>query len=372
MFHILNNNAIIIIREWLDEVCYSTLNNRIMESLEQTGQLYPDFNKFMGCIDRINPLYAFIFSVFRLGQPTERPFLDTFISAKIFDAFVETGLFVKEGRNYRMPGIGILPLRGMYFVTPLPETYPTVSRNNRFKPVDQSVQLMMDEIVSQSVEAEFLEINADFGLIANIASVKGFKNIQILPKHSEYIPFIKLNLLLNYHEGEVISYNDIQTYDLIVGVNLSVKGKIENRNQKISDENDVIKLFQIFNHLKETGQAILLLESLGSINEIVVNERLKEADGFKIKSVVLNKIPYYTFILACYIQSSWEKQFELFPHEYVDYAKKTIELFDSKAFVYTQFLKINKLNTNEQFVLYPFYNPKYSDPVYNYVSFLTQ
>ena len=368
MFNIHNKEAIETIREWLDEISYSTLNYRIMQSLDQTGQLYPDFYNFMGSIDRINPLYAFIFSIFRLGQPTEHPFLKTFISVKVIDAFVETGLLVKEGCNYRMPEIGILPLRGMYYVAPLPGTYPTVSRNCRFEPVNQYAQLMMDEVASQSAGTDFIEIHADFGMLANVAAARGFKNIRIRPKHTDYIPFIQLNLLLNSHEGEVITYNDSKKYDLIVGVNLSVNEKIGNRNPVFSDEYDVIKLFSMFNQLKKKGQSILLLESLGSIAEIIVNERLKKTDGLNIKSVVLDKVPYQVFLLACYIQSSWEKQFELFPYDYVDYAKKTIESSEGKEFVFTQLLKINKQKTDEPFVLFPFYNPKYSDPVYNYAS----
>jgi hypothetical protein len=48
--------------------------------------------------------------------------------------------------------------------------------------------------------------------------------------------------------------------------------------------------------------------------------------------------------------------------------RNTVESSDSKTFVFTQLLKINKGKNNETFVLFPFYNPKYSDPVYNYAS----
>ena len=73
-------------------------------------------------------------------------------------------------------------------------------------------------------------------------------------------------------------------------------------------------------------------------------------------------------LLANYDQSSWEKQFELVPHEYENYTRKIIESPDCKTFVFTQLLKIRKRKNDETFVLYPFYNPKYSDPVYNYAS----
>jgi len=368
MFNIHHTEAIKVIREWLDDISYSTLSWRIMQLLDQTDQLYPDFSKFMVNIDRINPLYAFIISVFRLGQPTARYYLDLFIPANVTDALIETGILVHKDKYYQMPETGILPLGGMYFVTPLPETYPTVLRNSRFKPVDHSVQLIMDEIVSQPVGADFLEINADFGILANMAAVKGFENIRIHPKHSDYIPFIQLNLALNYHKGKVIIHSDIKEYDLITGINLSVKEKIENKNLNLSDENDVIRWFPLFSQLKETGQAIILLESLGAIGEISVNEQLKATNGFSIKSVVMGKMPYQSLLLTCYIQSSWEKQFELVPHEYIDYAQKTIESSDGTAFVFIQLLKISKRKSNEPFVVFPFYNPKYSDPLYNYAS----
>lgn len=368
MFNIDHTESIKTVREWFDDISYSTLNNCLMQFLGQTGELYPDFNKFVGFIDRINPLYAFIFSVFRLGQPTERAYLGSFIPTKVIDALIETGILENKGKYYQMPEIGFLPLNGMYFVTPLPEAYPTVSRGSRFRPVDYSVPLIMDEIISQAVGRDFLELNADFGLLANTAATKGFKNIHILPKHADYVPFIQLNLMLNQHEGEVITRNDSKAYDLITCINLSVKEKIERRNLNISDEKDLIRLFPIFDWIKESGQAILLLESVGTIGEIAVNERLKATNGFNIQSVVLNKIPYSSLLLTNYTQSAWEKQFELVPPEYVEYVKKAIDSPESKAFVFTQLLKISKQKSNEPFVLYPFYNPRYSDPVYNYAS----
>ena len=368
MFNICHTEAIKTIREWLDDISYSTLNGCMMQFFGQTGFLYPDFNKFTGNIDRINPLYAFIFSIFRLGQSTERSYLDLFIPKNVIDSLIETGLLVHKNKCYHMPEIGILPLEGMYFVTPLPETYPTVSRNSRFKPVDRSVLLIMDEILFQPVKADFLEFNSDYGLLANVAAVKGFENIQIHPKHSDYISFIQINLALNHHKGEVVTDCNKNEYDLIAGINLSVKEEIENKNLNISDEKDAIKLFSVFSQLKETGQATILLESLGTIGEIPVNKQLNEMVGFSIKSVVLDKIPYSSFLISNYVQSSWEKQFELMPPEYVDYVQKAIDFSAGKSTVFTQLLKISKNKSDEPFVLYPFYNPKYTDPLYNYAS----
>ena len=356
------------IQEWLDDISYSTLNGRLMQILGQTGELYPDFNKFMGSIDRINPLYAFIFSVFRLGQATERTYLETFIPTKVINALITTGILVDKGKYFLMPDMGILPLKGMYFVTPLPETYPTVSRNSQFEQINHSVHLIMDEIISQPVGSDFLELNADFGLLANMAAVKGFKNIQIQPKHVDYIPFIRLNLVLNRYEGEIITQPVTKEYDLIAGINLSVKEKIKNRYLEISEEKDVTQLLAVFNRIKETGKAILLLESLGTIGEITVNELLKTMNEFSIQPIVLDKIQHPSFLILHQVRSSWEKQFELTPPEYVDYVQKVIEVSDGKAFVFTQLLKISKRQEDEPFVLFPFYNPKYSDPVYNYAS----
>ena len=61
MFNLYNTGAIRAIREWLDDISYSTLNSCMMLFLGQPGELYPDFVKFMRNIDRINPLYAFVF-----------------------------------------------------------------------------------------------------------------------------------------------------------------------------------------------------------------------------------------------------------------------------------------------------------------------
>jgi hypothetical protein len=341
----------------------------MMQFLDQTGLLYPDFNKFMGRIDRINPLYAFIFSIFRLGQPTERSYLDGFLPSAVIDALLETGLLEQKGKYYQMPQIGILPLGGMYFATGLPKSYPTVLRDSKYVPVNQSIPLMMDEIASQPVGDDFLEFRADYGILANMAAAKGFKNVRILPKCPEYIPFIQLNFALNNHQNEIITDVCCEKYDLIVCIHLSVMEKIEIKNRDIPDEKDTIQMFSIFRQMKETGQAILLLESAGTIDEITVNEGLKEVGGFNIQSVVLDKIQYPPFVMANSVQSSWEKQFELVPYEYDDYARKTIESSESKIFVFNQLLKINR-RKEVDFVLYPFYNPKYTDPVFNYASFI--
>ena len=368
MFHAHHTEAIKEIRKWLNEISYSTLNSRMMQFADQKGSLYPDFNLLMGMMDRINPLFAFIFSVFRLGQPTERSHLDNYLSSAVIDALLETGLLEQNGKYYRMPHVCILPLGGMYFVTGLPNVYPTVTRNCHYKPIDHSVVMMMDEIVSQPVETDFLEYYADYGILANVAAAKGFKNIQILPKHADYIPFIKINLALNHHEGEVVTKNVTNVYDLIVCVHQSVTKKNETRNHDISDEKDIIQLFPIFHQLKETGQAFCILESIGTMHEIMANERLKEVDGFFVQSIVLQKMPYQYFVSVNYVQTLWEKQFELVSCEFEDYARKTIESTDGKIFVFTQLLKINKRKNDDTFVLYPFYNPKYTDPLYNFAS----
>ncbi len=367
MFNI-HTKSINTLREWLNEISYSALNRYIMQNIDQKGDLYPDFDKFMGIIDRINPFYAFIFSVFRLGQPTERTYLDTFFPQKVVDALLEIGLMEQTEKFYRMPQIGILPLEGMYFITGLPETYPTVLRNNFCKQVNQSVQLVMDEINSQPIGTNFLEFHADYGILANMAAFKGFKNTQIYPKHHSYIPFIQLNLALNNHEGKIITDTCNTEYDLITCIHFSVKEKIEKGELSITDENEIIQSFPVFCQLKERGKSILLLESIGTINGIAVNEQLKKIDGFKIQSIVLEKMSYFSLISSNYDQSSWEKQFELVPCEYENYARKTIELMENKTFVFTQLLKINK--GKEPFILYPFYSPKYTDPTFNYVSLI--
>jgi hypothetical protein len=341
-----------------------------MQNLGQTGQLYPDFNKFMGNIDRINPLYSFVFSVFRLGQATEQSFLETFVPTEVIEALIETGLLVKEDHNYRMPEVGILPQGGMYYVTSLPEIYPTVSRNCRLKPADNMVQLLINEMISLPVGFDFFEYNSDYGILANMAAARGFKNIRIYPKHADYIPFIKINLELNNHNGKVTTDFRTNEYDLIAGIYLSVKEKVENRNLNISDEEDIVYVFPVLHQLKATGQALLILESLGSIAEIKINEQLKKINKFNTKSVILSKMQNHHFLISGYNQSSWEKQFELFPDEYVDYVQKAIESSGGKVFVFIQLLKINKQKTDEPFVLFPFYNPKYSDPSFNYASLL--
>jgi hypothetical protein len=272
MFNIQHTKAIKVIREWLDKISYSTLNFRIMQFLDQAGQLYPDFNKFMRNIDKINPLYAFIISVFRLGQPAERIYLDTFLSTKVIEALIETGLLLQKEKYYQMPGVGIVTIRGMYFVTYLPETYPTSLRSNQYKSVDLSVQFIMDEIVSQPVGTDFLEVYSDYGILANMAAEKGYKNIYIQPKYPDYAQFIQLNLALNHHESNV-SYDICHNkYDLIVSIHLSVKEKIAGRNQKNTNEKDIIQLIPIFCQLKETGSAmsgkVLLCHS--ETNQLVI------------------------------------------------------------------------------------------------------
>ena len=369
MFNLSNTEAIRVIREWLDDISYSTLNGRLMQFLDQTGQLYPDFNRFMGNIDRINPIYAFIFSIFRLGQPAERSHLDNFLPAKVVDALIETGLLINKGKYYQMPGVGIVTMGGMYFVSGLPEVYPTASRNSRYKPIDNFTQIFMDEMGSQPFGTDFLELNADYGILANMAAAKGFKNIQIQSKHLDCVPLIQLNLALNHHEGKIISDICRNKYDLIVCIYLSVKEKIEARKQEIANEKDITQLISVFRQLKDTGQAIVILESVGAINEITINAQFKGImEGFNIKSVVLTKILFPPYLFVSYLQSSWEKQFELVPLEFEYYARKNIETSESKQFVFTQLLKINKDKNDEPFVLFPFYNPKYSDIVFNYAS----
>jgi hypothetical protein len=367
MFNI-HTDSIRIIREWLDDVSYPSLNRNLMKVLDERS-LYPGYQRFMGMIDRMNPLYAFIFSVFRFGQPAEKSYLNNFLPAEVVDALFDVGLLVRKDKfSYGMPQMGILPLEGMYFVTGLPENYPTVPRNHPYKPVDESVRFIIDGMNPETDRTDFLEFYAGYGIFANIAVSKGFKKVQICPKYADYIPFIQLNLALNHHEAEIITDAENKKYDFITCVHLSVREKIESKRKNISDENDIIRSLPVLFQLKENGQAMVLLESVGSIGDIHANKIINEQEGMNIKSVVLEKMPYLSYAASIYSPSSWEKQFELYPQEHVEFLQKTAQFQENNLFVFRQLIKIHKDDAHQTCALYPFYNPKYSDPVYNYAS----
>jgi hypothetical protein len=368
-----NIESIKIVKNWLDDISYSSINKCLFQYIEQQNSLLPDYNSFINVFDRINPYYAFIFSVFRFGMPAEIQYFNAFMPKMIVDVMLDTGLLVRTNEfAYQMPQTGIVPICGMYFVVGLPVLYPTVSYNNRYKPINQHISMIIDEMISTyDKKNSFLETGADYGIMANVAIMIGYSNVKILPCNMDYKQLICVNLLLNNHKAEIISDNvdNNSEYDYIAGskwIDIDM----------INKENDHTELFHLFpeiDKLSDNGQAAILLESFGSIHEIFANKEVNPPDNITIKSIIIDKMPCLAYVIN-YNQNhltSWEKRFELKRYQNQQIEQYIIEN-KNDIFVFKQLLKINKCGDcnkeKENFVLYPFYNPKYSDPLYNYAS----
>jgi hypothetical protein len=378
-----NLNHLRTIKNWFDEICYSTINDSIISFICQKKILYPDYKLINSNMDKLNPYYAFIVSLFRLGQPSEQIFINRYIPSDVFHALSEVGLLINKDNYWQMPELSILPLNSLYFVVGLPNNYPSVLRDSKFKCItEDTLSLVYDQKINKKHDAKYLELSSDYGVISINAALKGYKNITIHPRSKIFVPLIKFNIGFNDFEDvnfKIASLNlkeSIEKFDFISGNVLLVYYSYYLRTiskEEILKDNELEELFiQIDNLLMTNGSMSLILESFGTQYEILFNKGYLGNDRMKssIRSIVLNKLSYYAY-LQQYIkekQADWEVRLESIPTSHFklpNLEEEEVNPQSEMLYVFKQLLKHN-INPDTKIVLHPLYNPKYSDPLFNY------
>lgn len=378
------------VKQWLDDISYQSLNQFLNTFLNQENTIYPDFTIFMGNISKLNPMYAFTFSVFRFGQPADLAYFQSIIPDKVLQALINTGLLIKSNNNYRMPDICILPFEGLYFITSLPRSYPTCSLNNSLNTIAFDTSLIANELKNKfNNTTSFLEINSDYGVLSNIACSIGCDDVSILPSCNIYKEFILFNLALNANKASIIDKETLlaggDRFNLIAGINLCSPEIDYNSFETINlarEETIAADFFLPLTSIcKNDTLAFLYIESFGSMHNIFLNEKIKNViehtKGIEFSSIVLSKMPLPIHFnnYKRSIMSEGEKRFN---------SKSTDQPFNStyagekvnpkgNTYVYKQIVQMKCChNIKNSSILYPFYNPKYTDPLVGISIFLNQ
>jgi hypothetical protein len=379
-----------LIKHWLDDISYKSLNQFLNTFLNQKNTIYPDFSMFMANIAKLNPLYAFTFSVFRFGQPADLAFFQSFIPEKVFHALLRTGLLVKSSNNYRMPNICIIPFEGFYFITSLPSSYPTCSRNTLLNTITSDTSLIANELKNKfNNTTNFLEINSDYGVLSNIACSLGSNDVSILPSSNIYKEFILFNLALNANKAKIIDKEKLRSggvrFNLVAGINLCSNEIDYNSFEIINLAREETITDDLFLPLPTISNndtlALLFVESLGSMHNIFLNEKIntlfKHSSGIEVSSIVLSKMPLPLHFrnYAHSIMTEGEKRFKSITTNQPfnsTYSEETIKTIGN-AYVYKQIVQLKFCkNENNSYTLYPFYNPKYTDPLVGISNFFNQ
>lgn len=379
-----NIQNISTIKKWLDDISYQSLNKQLNTFLGQEHCIYPDFSLFMSNIDRLNPLYSFIFSVFRFGQSADLFFFKIFISEDVFNALVNTGLLIKNNDTYSMPEICILPLDGLYFITSLPKSYPTCSHGNPLSIITTDYSLIANELKrSENDSDNFLEFDSDYGVLSNFACLKGYQDVSVIPSDNAYKDFISFNLKLNNNKATITNretlINNENKFNLIASINLySHEINYDSFiNNSITREEFIFpeKIVPITKLLNPNAIALIIIESLGNIYSIHINEKFNNSFKSSIKaevsSLVLSKFPLH-FHFHLYKNSILSETEKTFKTNDLQHNNKNIKSSED-IYVFKQVIKV-KLhdNTDSSFVSYPFYNPKYSDPLFGIANYINQ
>src|ERR1700748_3044749 len=119
-----DTSALARIRDYFDELGYSYVSQRLGD--RGIPLTFAEFGALQTVCKEINPVYSLLISLFRQGHSADEEILRQALPAGTFEAMAATGLLVQNSRRqWKTPGLVIVPVEGLYLAVSTPPNYPT-------------------------------------------------------------------------------------------------------------------------------------------------------------------------------------------------------------------------------------------------------
>jgi SAM-dependent methyltransferase len=218
-----DSSAVAVIRDFLNDLSFTYINYRLIPD-HDTG-VFPDFRVLQETLKGLNPVYRLLFSVFRQGHVAEELFLRNILPVEVFEALKATGLLVQnERKQWRTPGLAIVPVEGLTLLVSIPPQYPTALTRKQPVYIGRESLWLMRAIPAHLSGRRVLDICSGSGIQGMVCAARGASRVVGLEKSSEAVAVSRFNVRLNGLEGVVeIRESDLfsalaetETFDFVI------------------------------------------------------------------------------------------------------------------------------------------------------------
>lgn len=358
----------------------------IAHSLPRTGrdQVFPDFLELQRRLATLAPFYRFLYSLLWQGHEVNSASLKAALPSSIIDALQTCGLVMPEGPNFRTPGMAIVPFEGLLLTVAIPPQYPTAAWSKQPIYIGPDSFYLAGLFPPSMQGKRILDVCAGSGIQGLICLSRGAASATALEKNPAAAAVASLNAAINgladrYEilESDLFSALDPSlTFDVVVS-NPPFMPVMESIDYPIcgaggADGTELLsKIVVALPRLvkQDGGQAYVIANCLGSQTGINCNRDVVSAvavDGFTVRSVVRDKLPFpayvrgvkHTLSLSCPEVSA--EQHDRLIEEWVDELQSR---GTPAEYVYLQLLSFERIDGSGRLDHFPTYPVRESDPL---------
>lgn len=384
-------SAVAAIREFLDDLSFAYTSYRVVP--DHDTRIFPDFRVLHDSLKNLNPIYRFLFSIFRQGHSADEPILRRALPPEVFEAFAATGLLAPNGRGqWRTPGLVIVPIEGLNLVVSIPPQYPTAVTTK------QPVYLGIESLwLTRAIPARLggrrvLDICSGSGIQGLICAARGASRVVGLEKADEAVSISRFNVALNRMEDVVeIRHSDLlgalgvgEVFDFVIS-NPAFMPVMEDVDYPMCGTGgaDGTRLLQrIYAELPERlaagAEGVMFCNALGDQYSINFNRdvlaSLAREHGLRIYSYVNDKTPMDAYVSQVLIPNLMNTCPEVTAEQREAKVAAWREELRRRAvpaeYIYGQIIRFWKGRPEVGVAHLPVYNPDLSDPLLSGAAYL--
>ncbi len=379
-----DRSAIAKIHDYLEDVGFRYVNQRITDM--GISPVFADFIVLRDSLKQLNPLYQFLFSIFRQGHISDEDVLRQVIPSSVIDAMITTGLLVQnERKHWQTPGLLIIPVEGLYLLVSTPPHYPTAISRRQPVYLGADSMWLLSALPSKMTGRRVLDICSGSGIQGFICAARGASKVVCLEKSEEAINISRFNAELNRLSDIVeVRQSDIysglssqEEFDFFVTNPpcIPISEDIDFPLPRAGGADGVLLTRKILedvpNHLMEEAEGYMLCVALGDKYTINFNQgvlrKFAEDHAYEIRAWVYDKTPISNYmggwvqqmIALAYPSLSTEEHQRKTTAWYEDLKEKSIPA----EYVYTEVIRFRAKRDWKGMVNIPIYDPLMTDPL---------
>jgi Methyltransferase small domain len=379
-----DTSAVLRIRRFFDDIAYAYMSYRLIPGNDT--DIFPDFGYLQNILKGLNPIYRFVFSVFRQGHATDEDIMREVFPGDLIEAMATTGLLVCNARGqWQTPGLAVVPIEGLYLVVSVPPHYPTaLTRKQPIYLGTESIWLTR-ALPSRLTGRRVLDICAGSGIQGLICAARGARSAVGLEKAPEAAAIARFNVLLNGYSGIVeIRESDLfsalgaeERFDFVVS-NPPFMPVMEDVDYPIcgtggADGTKILRgiFANVTDYLDEVAEGYLFCNVLGDMYSINFNREILNPLATKhelyFRSYVNDKFPLSEYMKVTLDGNLSTTCPEVSPEE----RKRKIAAWQVELqrlgvpadYVYSQIIHFRKGVGEAKLIQLPGYNPYMTDPL---------
>lgn len=377
-------SAVAVIRDFLDDLSFAYMSYRVVP--DHDSRVFPDFRVLHETLRSLSATYRFLFTVFRQGHSADESVLSQALPPAVFEAFAATGLLApNERRQWRTPGLIIVPIEGLNLLVSIPPQYPTATTTKQPVYLGAESVWLTRAIPARLNRRRVLDICSGSGIQGLLCAARGASRVVGLEKSEEAVSISRFNVALNRMDDVVeIRHSDLfaalaedEEFDFVIS-NPAFMPVMEDVDYPMcgtggADGTRLLKLIfaGLPRHLAEEAEGVMFCNALGDQFSINFNRDvlapLARERGMRIYSYVNDKtsIDYYVSqtLIPNIINTCPEVTAEQRDAKVAAWREELRRRAVPAEYVYGQILRFWKGKPEVGIAHLPVYSPHLTDPL---------